>query len=531
MGAELTRFASLILCAWMWAASAAPAQLAEVSEETASEDRRHVWTGPQSGDALAQLAGAIAEAGSHGLDPWDYGLIHLLAVPDRPDPEIDRMATASYLALAGDLLQGRIPIRDRLRWPFQPRERDLDAWLAQAMETGEIAASLDALAPRHSEYTALRSALTAHLSLSPDSWPAPIGEGEALEAGATGPRVAALRARLEVLGYLAPAAEAEKADPEAALFDAETTVALQQAQRDAHLEPDGVAGAETIAWLDTPQYQRIAQLQANLERWRWLPDDLGAHHIRVNLPDYRLTVHEDGELVRSHDVIIGRPSRASPVLTAVMTHVIANPWWETPHSLAVRDELPLFRRDPDAVSRLGFQIIERATGNVVDPSGIDWTAVSAANFPYRLRQAPGPLNALGQVKLIFPNLHNTYLHDTPSRTLFGRAARAFSSGCVRVRDPVELAQWAASAGSGLPAEALQAALASGREARFDLARPVYVHFLYFTALAGPDGRVRFVPDVYGRDGQVIAALGMPQPLPRPASPAAEPVSGECAPAQ
>lgn len=424
-----------------------------------------------------------------------------------------------------------MPVDDRLRWPFPPRERDLDAWLGQALQSGDIAGSLETLAPRHPEYRALRDALATYLELSPGSWPAPIGDGEPLEDGATGPRVAALRARLEALGYLAPAEAGEKDVSEEALFDAALTAALQEAQRDAHLEPDGVAGTETIAWLDTGPEQRIAQLRANLERWRWLPDELGAQHIRVELPDYRLTVFDNGARVQGHDVIIGRPSRASPVLTAVMTHIIANPWWETPHSLAVRDELPLFRRDPGAVSRLGFQVIDRATGSVVDPSGIDWTAVSAANFPYRLRQAPGPLNALGQVKLIFPNPHNTYLHDTPSRSLFERAARAYSSGCVRVRDPVELAQWAAAAGAGLAADDLQAALASGRETRFDLDRPVHVHFLYFTALAEPDGGVRFVPDVYRRDADVIAALGMARPLPRAAAEAQNLPSSECAPAQ
>ncbi|MEE2565805.1 L,D-transpeptidase family protein [Hyphobacterium marinum] len=467
------------------------------------------WTGPQAGDALYQLTSAVADAGAHGLNPFDYALLDLIALDPRySDPDADRLATDTYLSLARDLLQGRVAVDDPVRWPFAPRQRDLDAWLIEALETGTVADSLDALAPQMPDYRVLQTALLNLVHDGAGGTPVLIGPGEALEAGMSGERVDALRGRLETLGYLAPREFGEPADAthSAVVFDDAMTEAVQAVQRDAHLEADGIAGEDTIEWLDTPDAVRVAQLRVNLERLRWLPDDLGARHIRVNLPDFRLQVFEGGVAVRSHDVIVGRRSRASPVLTATLTHIIANPWWETPHSLAVRDELPLFRRDPGAVQRLGFQVIDRATGDVVDASGIDWAAVSASDFPYRLRQAPGPLNALGQVKLIFPNPHNTYLHDTPSRALFERPERAFSSGCVRVRDPVALAQWASEVGGGLDAAGVRAAIDSGRETRIDIATPVRVHFLYLTAFAGEGGRAVFVPDLYGRDAAVLAAL-------------------------
>lgn len=507
----MIRQLAISLCIWSVAVPSATAWQADPSIEPSPAETVMRWTGPEAGDALYQLSAAIASADTHGLDPWDYNLLQLAFIsPDIANPAADRIATSAYLDLANDLLRGRIPAGSAVRWPFEPRERDLNAWLAGALESGDIAASLDALAPRHADYQALRQALARYQAMDPTGLADPIGTGEALGLGDVGPRVAVLRARLDALGYLevSEAGTEEGSPPD--IFDETLEAALKQAQRDAHLEADGVAGAETIAWLETPIARRIAELRINLERWRWLPDDLGAHHIRVNLPDYRLGVFENDRQIESHDVIIGRPSRASPVLTATLTHIIANPWWETPHSLAVRDELPLFRRDPNAVNRLGFQVIDRATGTVVDASQIDWHAVSASDFPYRLRQAPGPLNALGRVKLIFPNPHNTYLHDTPARALFDRSARAFSSGCVRVHEPVDLAIWGAQAGAGLPAETFQAAIDSGRETRIDLDRPIQVHFLYFTAIADGADTVRFVPDIYGHDAAVLAALTAPR---------------------
>ena len=188
--------------------------------------------------------------------------------------------------------------------------------------------------------------------------------------------------------------------------------------------------------------------------------------------------------------------------------LVLNPWWETPDNLARLDKLPAFRSDPAAVARLGFEVLDRA-GNRVDPAAIDWTRYSTSDFPFRLRQRPGPDNALGEVKFMFPNRHNVYLHDTPTRDLFGRSGRAFSSGCVRVADAVGLAGWVLEDTAGWSPERIGQAVASGRETRVDLAVQVPVHILYFTAVADPDGSLRLIHDVYGRDARLISALDMP----------------------
>jgi murein L,D-transpeptidase YcbB/YkuD len=192
--------------------------------------------------------------------------------------------------------------------------------------------------------------------------------------------------------------------------------------------------------------------------------------------------------------------------------MVLNPWWETPPSLAVRDKLPAFRSDPASVRRLGFQVIDRS-GSIVDPDTIDWSAVPAQGFPYRLRQAPGPQNALGEVKFMFPNSHNVYLHDTPTRGLFSQTRRDFSSGCVRVRDPLALAEWVLAETPDWSAARIQTVTAGDTETRASLARSIPVHILYWTAVPDETTGIRFVDDLYDRDQNLIAALALaPPPL-------------------
>ena len=188
----------------------------------------------------------------------------------------------------------------------------------------------------------------------------------------------------------------------------------------------------------------------------------------------------------------------------MIEYVVLNPWWETPYSLASKDKLPLFKRDPGAVQRLGFQVLDKA-GQVVDAATIDWNSIPEGTMPYRLRQAPGVTNALGQVKIIFPNVHNVYLHDTPDRGLFARRQRAFSSGCIRTQNPLDLTAWLLTETPGWDRARIDAAVDSKRETRVDLAVKVPVHVLYMTAISDAAG-VRFVDDIYDRDAAVLAGL-------------------------
>lgn len=492
-----------------------PAEADPVEAFYAARDGAPVWTGETNRDRFDDLLAALATASDHGLDPAAYGYGTLIdADTSRPDPALDRRATESWFALAEDLTTGRLdPLAFGASYHAPAAPPDAMARvLAEVLENNRIEAGLEAFAPQRAEYRALQAALQRYREIAKQGGWHAIEAGPALHPGDRDVRVLYLRDRLQaeglmpVLRWPAPDQFAEFIDAMMTYDDA-VEAAVMDVQRSAHMEADGIAGAETIEWLNIPAEHRIAQIEANLERLRWLPRESSSPRLEVNLPDYRLAVYGDAGLVRTHDVIVGRPSRPSPQLHAQMRYMILNPWWETPHRLAVLDELPLFRRDPGAVERLGFVVLDRATGEAVDASEIDWTTVSAREFPYRLRQRPGPHNALGVVKFIFPNPFSSFLHDTSARELFDRPSRAFSSGCVRVRDAVALAEWVAALASDTDNERLHDALDSGAETRIDLNRPIDVRFLYLTAIGDGAGGVRFVPDVYGLDERLIEALG------------------------
>jgi len=459
------------------------------------------WTGTANTAAWRQLLDAIRIAGPHGLDPADYHLAELVtADPAAADAWLDRIATDAYLTLAAHLLAGRLdPVSIEPNWTAVRRGRDLAAYLEAALASGAISESLEALAPAQSGYANLKVALAQYRDIAErGGWPS-IDDGPRLRLGDRGQRVAQLRKRLAATRDVA----GETDNPE--LFDEALAEAVGRFQKRANLEPDGVVGRRTLAQLNRTVEDRIAQIRANLERWRWLPDDLGRRHIRVNVADFRLEAYADGAPVRTHGIIVGRLYRKTPVFTGMMSYLVFNPWWETPASLAAKDKLPAFRADPRSVAALGFQVIDR-NGQLVDPTTINWNAVTTANFPYRLRQAPGPENALGDVKFMLPNGHNVYLHDTPTRGLFARTRRDFSSGCVRVEGALDLAAWVLSDMPGWTPERVRELAATDIETHVNLDQPMPVHILYWTVVPDGAGKVRFIDDIYGRDGKLIAAL-------------------------
>ena len=474
----------------------------------AAREGRMAWTGPIGAGRFAELLDALRTATAHGLDPDDYELARLEASrPERADRLLDEAASRAWLTLAHDLAHGRLAPRTiEPGWTLPRREIDLAARLERALEFDAIAESLALLAPQDDGYRTLQRAYRGFLALAQKGgWPA-VSAGPALHPGDRSGRVEQLRARLEATGHVSR----QVAASERSLFDADMADAVLRIQQEAHLEDDGIAGEAFLAWLAVPADYRARQLAANLERRRWRhgrPDmqaGLG-RSLRVNIPDFTLDVLEDSSVAEQYRVIVGRLSRPTPVFSAQLRYIVLNPWWETPNSLAVRDELPVFRRDPDAVERLGFQVLD-GDGMIVDPVTIDWDEVPSNPFPYRLRQAPGPLNALGQVKFIFPNPHNTYLHDTPARELFAHSVRAFSSGCMRVERPVDLAHWVTAGLTGWTDKHVDAALAAGQEMRVDMDTPIPVDVVYWTAI--PEGRtgIRLVADLYAKDDIIITAL-------------------------
>jgi len=420
--------------------------------------------------------------------------------------DLELLCTDAFLLYGAHLLRGRVsPTELTPSWTLSGRQGDLLQTLTEATSTKKVQQALSPLRPPQPAYKALTRALRRYRRIvEAGGWPT-LSEGPTLKEGMQDPRVEMLRRRLQASGDLS----GEGSDP-SSVFDASLREAVVAFQERHGLEPDGAVGPATRASLNVPATERVDQLIVNLERWRWMPQELGRRHVLVNIAGFRLRVVENGEEVMQMRVITGRPYRQTPVFSDEISYLVFNPYWHVPHSIATKDKLPEIKKDPGYLARQGFEVFQGwgADANPINPSTIDWSRLPASTFPYRLRQKPGPMNALGQVKFMFPNRHSVYLHDTPTRGLFAWAERSFSSGCVRVEQPLELAEYLLADRAQWSVSRIQEALKSSpAERTVRLGEKVPVHLQYWTAWAETDGTVHFRSDVYKRDGDVLQALG------------------------
>ncbi|MFA7381830.1 MAG: L,D-transpeptidase family protein [Desulfurivibrionaceae bacterium] len=324
-------------------------------------------------------------------------------------------------------------------------------------------------------------------------WPQ-IPGGPTLREGDKDERIHFLKERLAASGDLTAPPE------QGALFDGLLKEAVQRFQARHGLAADGVVGAKTMSELNVPISQRIQQLTASLERCQPLPSLLEPRHILVNIADFTLKLYEDGKLVLAMPVIVGRTYRQTPVFTGRLSALVLNPSWEVPHSIATKDLLPKIKKNPGYLSQSHFRIFRGwKLSEEINPAAIDWANLSQSRFPYRLRQEPGPANALGQVKFPFPNPYNVYLHDTPARALFQQNSRTFSSGCIRLARPLDLAVYLLQGTSLGSMEALTAAISRDKTQTVAIPSPIPIHIAYMTAWVDPDGIIQFRPDIYNRD--------------------------------
>ncbi len=495
---------------------------------------RPAWSGDNGpGPRAEAMAAAIRGATDDGLNPADYHLDRIEQVlgevranREAGKPlhsgrlvDLDLLLTDSFLVYGAHLLSGRLdPETVDPQWNASRREGDLGAVLEQALVGTGVAAALESLRPVHPGYGFMRQALARYRGVAAAGGWSAVPGGEKLESGAVGQRVRLLTARLAASGDL-DAAAAERD-----LFDDDLDAAVRRFQRRHGLAADGVVGPKTIEALNIPVEHRIEQLVNNMERWRWLPLDLGRRHILVNIANFELDVVEDNRSVLNMRAIVGRPFRRTPVFSATMTYLVFSPSWNVPHKLAVEDKLPEIRKDPAYFGKMGIRVLQGwgADAREIDPAAVDWSSVNRKNFPYRLRQEPGPLNALGRVKFMFPNKFDVYIHDTPSRELFSQPQRDFSSGCIRTEKPLELALYLLAEDSAWDQGRIAAAAASTSEQTVTLPRPIPVHLLYWTAWAEENGEIHFRRDIYDRDGALNEALAEPPPSSACATPGAVP---------
>ncbi|MBK4217792.1 L,D-transpeptidase family protein [Paracoccus caeni] len=454
----------------------------------------------EDGDRYREaVLAAVSTAPSHGLPTSRYTPDQLATKAQNADAEIRQaLILWRYMNdMTGGVLRPSSVSNEIKRQVTRPR---LDMLMQDFAASPDPARFLIDLQPHHPAYLALQRALNGG-----DRLVVPANLPRAPEAvwriGVRGEGVVPLRARLESIGFTAPAG-----DP--ALYDEALSRAVADYQAAVGLPNDGVAGPNTIRHLngDIADDRRNRAILMSLERMRWLAsEDLTARHVWVNIPEYTARIIDNGHEVFQTRTVVGKtgPDYETPEFSDQMEYVVVNPRWNVPRSMTVRDYLPKLQANRNAVGHL--EVVDGA-GNVIPRSRIDFSRYNASNFPYRLRQQPSDDNALGLVKFIFPNPWNIYLHDTPTKHLFQNRARANSNGCIRIGDPFDLAYQLLSQQTDNPQAMFQRALDSGREQWLALTPNVPVHLVYFTAFPDESGQIRMFEDVYGRDAVLWQAM-------------------------
>lgn len=470
------------------------------------------WVSPSGALPQAEaLLSVLNEAHTEGLNAANYHTAAiqqtLAAIEAEPSPSptqltnADLLLTDAFLLYAAHMVGGQVnPETFEPLWVATRREADVGLLLDQAIQNNTVAQTLAGLRPSHAGYAHLRDALAHYRNLQAEGGWARIPDGPTLRVGDSDARVQLLAQRLQYTGDLTTA----NTDS--------FTVALEQGikrfQTRHGLQSDGAVGPATLAALNMPVEQRINQIIWNLERWRWSPADFGERYLLVNVAGFYLEVVERGETTLAMDVIVGQPYRRTPVFSDRMTYLVLSPYWHVPHSIASKDKLPLIKKDVGYLAKMGYSVFQGWGPNaqIADPTALDWASLSASNFPYRLRQDPGPQNALGKVKFMFPNKFNVYLHDTPQRELFSRAERSFSSGCIRLSQPLELAAHLLRDQPRWTPERIAQAASQKQETVVQFTQPMPVHLQYWTAWSTPSGEIHFRRDIYERDVRLAKAL-------------------------
>lgn len=458
-----------------------------------------------SDERVAAIVAVMGAAEADGLDPAAYHASALTARATASAPDDvaarDLLVTHAVSRWVVDMHRGVAPPRPSDDAAVVPRPTDPVALTIGAAGAPDAAAFLAGLAPRHPAYANLRVALAAHRALAAaGGWPA-VPDGPSLRPGDSDSVIAVVRHRLAVTGDLAVANDA-------VLYDAELERAVQAFQTRHGLTPDGVIGHGTRLALGTTVHERIEQIVANMERLRWLPDDLGARHVRVNIPGYVLAVVDGGRTVAEMPVVVGSTSRRTPEFSTRITTLVFNPTWTVPVKLAKQDMLPKMRRNQRYFADHGIRVYASWSPDAgeMDPDYIDWASIGTAIGGLKLRQEPGPGNPLGRVKFVMPNGFDVYLHDTNAKGLLRHARRALSSGCVRLGDALGLADLVLADQTDWTPERRAAVTADWTTRTVTLSRSVPVHLVYESAWVAADGTMQFREDVYGRDRALARAL-------------------------
>lgn len=467
------------------------------------------------------LIQAIQAADTEGLVPENYHLTKILnlwfkirlnikngnrkIIPIKL-AALDILLTDAFFICAGHLSSGGVDSEEFYRVLYkQYHEHDFPALLSKAIETNTIPESLQNLLPPHAGYYRLRRALQHYRDMADRVEWTEMPAAAGLQKGCRDEEaVKALRRKLRVLEDLAA-----KPAVDEALFDEEVKQALERFQKRCGLPVDGVLDEATLNALNRPLDKYIRTMEVNLERWRWLPRELGPKYIMVNIPAFELKVVEKSGEILHMRAIIGKQEMRTPAFSNQMRYIILNPYWELPPNLVIKQKLNSIRHEANYFSKHHIKVFKGwgKQARTINPKTINWKKAEIRDFyeVYRLQQAPGPFNPLGRIKFMFPNAYNVYLHDTPQKFLFEKEVRTFSSGCIRIEKPVALAAYVLK-GNFWSKECIEATIKGHIEEKIWLPKPVPIHILYQTAWVDEHNIVHLRPDIYGRDEKLDKAL-------------------------
>lgn len=469
-----------------------------------------IWT---SRETVDQFLAAIWKSYDEGFDPLEYNLVEILELlgndPVGQDPAraacLDMLLTDAYIRLASHTLYGREdPAIHHPEWKigYVTGSEDLVDYFEKALAYPSLPLVVDSWKVRYVYYERLKKSLATYRSIRARGGWRRLPEGSPLTMGASGPWVLALRRRLAT-EY--PGLGLSLKNP---LFDAELSRAVRHFQARHSIRQDGTAGRETLVALNVPVEDRIDQIRINLERCRWVLRNLGDLFVLVDIVGFNVCVQKNGKVVWSGRAQVGMPYRDTPLLRSEITYVELNPLWTIPPTVRDEDVLPEVKKDLSYLKKHNIEIIDReGLGFVTSPKEVQWALYPGEPFPYRLVQKPGADNPLGRIKIIFPNKQRVFLHDTPSKFLFDRGERTFSSGCIRVERPFELASLLFPNFCGWTPKKLKRAANNGLTCKLDLPIPVPILVTYLTVVVDQKGVPTFRKDLYGHDPLMIDELG------------------------
>jgi L,D-transpeptidase YcbB len=452
----------------------------------------------------------IRQVTRHGLTPTDYHLLLLEKYIDKTvvfmaaDTEdlmkLDILLTDAFLLLGLQLYYGKVDsYKEGGNWTIHRKEPklQLNRKLEEALTAGDVANALNMLAPRYRAYWMMKEDLAFFIGLENEPWP-PIVSDTNINSGQSHQMLPKIRKRLIKLRY-------PLSDSISIIYDEDLEKQLKIFQKDWGFNDDGVIGKGTLLALNTSPYNLIGQLRVNMERFRWLPVHEPQKYLMVNIANFNLVLIEGADTLISMRTIVGKDYRETPVFDAQMTYIVFGPSWTVPPTILKNDVIPELLKGPGYLKKKNMKLL-RFNGSEIAYNEIDWSKISGDNFPYMVKQNPGPENALGKVKFMFPNKYDVYIHDTPTRGYFARDDRAMSSGCIRIEKPFELAELLLADLPEWPSEKIHAAMQQESEQTVTLKNPVDVLLLYLTAWTDGNGRVQFRKDIYRQDDIILNAL-------------------------